>query len=409
MKRHVLIFALLCLTVAQAQTNIDRHAEISQAIFLDHPPLAPRTFSSETITPAVRIERVTYATQYAMRVPAIVYVPTHVAGKAPALLVVAGHGGDKTSWYEVYTGLLYASAGAVVLTYDPAGEGERNPQRASDSRLHDAPTGLEHPERVGGLMIEDVMQGMRYLASREDVDASRIGVLGYSMGTLHAAVAAAMEGPRALLLSAGGNLDGPGQYWDSGNKLNCQVATYKALSHLGDRGAALYALIAQRGSTFLMNGAKDSLITTFNEQEPWFEGLRQRIYAEQPAYKENLPETFFDPDAGHRPAFAERLAALWLNRQLHFPNWTDAQINAFPLTAAHEWASAHGVRMAAQYDNSIQEGGVPILDLHLPGLTRQQLEAVPRAEWEANKANYTFDSWIKRAQADEARPAGAKK
>ena len=29
-------------------------------------------------------------------------------------VVVAGHGGSKSTWYEVYAGLLYASAGAVA-------------------------------------------------------------------------------------------------------------------------------------------------------------------------------------------------------------------------------------------------------------------------------------------------------
>ncbi len=349
----------------------------------------------------MRIERVSFATQFGMRVPAIVYVPVHVSGKMPAMVVVAGHGGDKTSWYEVYTGLLYASAGAVVLTYDPAGEGERNPQRASETRLHDEPTGLLHPERVGGAMIEDAIQAMRYVESRPDVDPKRVALLGYSMGTFHAAIAAALHGPRALLLSAGGNLDGPGQYWDSGNKTNCQVGPYKALHDLGDRGAQLYAHIAQTTSTLIMNGTQDGLITKFNEQEPWFADLRHRIRDVQPAHAKNLPETYFDPDAGHRPAFAERRAALWLNRQLHFPRWTEAQIEAFPLTTAHAWASARGVRIAPQYDNTLQEGGVPILDLHLPGVARQQLTAVPLDVWTRDKDQFAWESWKAHALAAE--------
>src|SRR5262249_19558458 len=56
------------------------------------------------------------------------------AGKLPALIVVNGHGGDKYSWYAFYSGMLYARAGAVVLTYDPIGEGERNSQRKSGTR-----------------------------------------------------------------------------------------------------------------------------------------------------------------------------------------------------------------------------------------------------------------------------------
>jgi mannose-6-phosphate isomerase-like protein (cupin superfamily) len=158
-----------------------------------------------------------------------------------------------------------------------------------------------------------------------------------------------------------------------------------------------------------MNGLKDGLITKFNEQQPWFDALRDRVltkdalyFNEVPAARERLFTTFFDPEAGHRPAFAERRAALWLNDQLHFPNWTNAQINAFPLTTAHDWATAHHVRITAAYDNPTQEGGTPILDLHLPGLTREQLTVVPVADWQRDRAQYTFDAWLEHAHAAEA-------
>jgi hypothetical protein len=61
-------------------------------------------------------------------VPSIVYHPKDMSVKRPAVIVVNGHGGDKYSWYSVYAGVLFARAGAVVPTYDPVGEGERNAQ-----------------------------------------------------------------------------------------------------------------------------------------------------------------------------------------------------------------------------------------------------------------------------------------
>ena len=56
-------------------------------------------------------ERVSYATQFAMRVPAIVYSPRERRRELPALIIVNGHGGDKYSWYAFYSGVLYARAG----------------------------------------------------------------------------------------------------------------------------------------------------------------------------------------------------------------------------------------------------------------------------------------------------------
>ncbi len=110
------------------------------------------------------------------------------SGKLPAVVVVAGHGGSKSTWYEVYAGLLYASAGAVVVTYDPVGEEERNSLHLSDARAHDTVLpGPESPARLGGVMIGDVMSAVSYAASLPEVDPKRIAVLGYSMGSFHAA------------------------------------------------------------------------------------------------------------------------------------------------------------------------------------------------------------------------------
>src|ERR1700730_13505164 len=62
------------------------------------PPVAAHDFGSFTPMPGVVVHRVTYGTQFGMRVPAIVYHPDHVSGKIPAVIVVAGHGGSKSTW-----------------------------------------------------------------------------------------------------------------------------------------------------------------------------------------------------------------------------------------------------------------------------------------------------------------------
>jgi cephalosporin-C deacetylase-like acetyl esterase len=155
-----------------------------------------------------------------MRVTSIVYHPDHVNGKAPAVIVVAGHGGSKSTWYEVYAGLLYASAGAVVVTFDPIGEEERNSEYLTDARAHDTILpGLESPARMGGLMIGDVIGAVNYAVSLPEVDPKRIAVVGYSMGSFHAALAAGLDPRiRALVLSGGGDLDGNGGSWDSSTR-----------------------------------------------------------------------------------------------------------------------------------------------------------------------------------------------
>ena len=389
-------------TFAGPQQFAKWRTQIEQALFIPDPlpALTPRNYGSFTPVPGVVAERVTYATLYGMRVPAIVYRPEKLRGRVPAIVVVNGHAGDKTSWYAYYTGILYARAGAVVLTYDPIGEDERNSGRASETRAHDTfVPGAEMPPRLGGNMIADVMQAVSYLSQRPDVDPARIAVAAYSMGTFHSAIAGAIAGAlapriRALVLSGGGNLSGDGDYWDLSPKIMCQSGPYKALRFLGDRGAVLYALNQDRGATFIINGTADPLIVSSHSFEPFFEDVRNRTAAIT-GTRSRLFQTAWIPDAGHRPSFVTRTAALWLQDQLHFPNWTAASINAMGEVHISEWAAKTGAHVAG---GELGEGGVRALDAGVPAIPRDQLQAVPAAEWQQHKPDFIYESWVDRAR-----------
>jgi dipeptidyl aminopeptidase/acylaminoacyl peptidase len=124
-------------------------AQIRSTLFVPDPlpALGAVVHSRFEPAPGVVAERVTYNTLLGLRVPAVLYLPNpRPAGKIPALIVVNGHGGDKYAWYAFYSGMLYAKAGAAVLTYDPIGEGERNINRKSGTRGHDVP---QDPPELG--------------------------------------------------------------------------------------------------------------------------------------------------------------------------------------------------------------------------------------------------------------------
>jgi len=265
--RYLLRLAVAVATVATAgdtaPTRADKRREIRRALRVPEklPALEAEHYGQEEIAPGVTAERVSYATDYGLRVPAIVYRPTQKpAGRMPGLIVVNGHDGDKSSWYAFYAGILYARAGAAVLTYDPIGEGERNAERKHGTRQHDA--NLEPEEmgrRMGGLMMTDVMQAVSYLSGRPDVDAGRLAAMGYSMGSFVLGLACAAETRlKACVLVGGGNLDGDGGYWDSSSKKMCQAIPYHAMRFLGDRGAALYDLHA---ATLVWNGSADEVVS----------------------------------------------------------------------------------------------------------------------------------------------------
>ena len=386
---------------ASAQDFERWRTQIRQALFIDDPlpTLAPRHYGSFFPAPDVIAERVTYVTSYGMRVPAIVYRPALSGKHRPGLVIVNGHSGDKSSWYAFYSGILYAKAGAVVVTYDPVGEYERNSSRDSDTKAHDTfVPGPEMPQRMGGQMITDIMQAVGYLAQRSDVDPARIAVAGYSMGSFHAAIAGALD-PRihALILSGGGNLDGAGGYWDSSSKVMCQAGPYHALEFLHDRGAVLYALNQRRGSTFIMNGTVDPLVVFPHTMEPFFDDLRTRTAA-LTGTRVGLFETYWIPEAGHRPNFVTRLAALWLNDQLHFPNWSDAAIRNFGEVRISEWASQTGAHIGSGFQKEVSEGGVRALAADVPDVPRNQLQAVPLDEWKRHKGDFVWESWVERAK-----------
>ncbi|MFN7936568.1 MAG: alpha/beta fold hydrolase [Bryobacteraceae bacterium] len=357
------------------------------------PELAPVVWSTFQPEPGIVAERVTYGTQFGMRIPAIVYRPERPKGRVPGLIIVNGHGGDKYSWYAFYSGILYARAGAVVVTYDPLGEGERNPQRLSGTRAHDKlkpEAALAHA--VAGQMISDVQQAVRYLSGRPDVDAGRIAAAGYSMGSFVLALSGAVEPKlKAVVLVGGGNLDGAGEYWDRSKPL-CQGLPYQALSFLGDRAAALYAMHAVRGPLLIYNGLADSVVNIPKTGEPFFEELQRRTRALAPSGS-SVFETGFEAGISHRPFFVTRPVALWLERQVDFPEWTEDQIREMPVTLISDWSKSNNVEMDPLYAVPDREGGALGLGRGVPGLRREQLHVIPAGEWEKERRRMTIDQW----------------
>ena len=123
-----------------------------------------------------------------------VYVPDNMKKPAPAVLVTIGHDdrGKADPEYQ-YLAQLLVKAGMIVLLLDPLGQGERFEHFELDmdyqpiqgcSGEHDL---LDWKAKLLGqslarYFIQDGIAALDYLASREDVDASRIGLTGHSGG-----------------------------------------------------------------------------------------------------------------------------------------------------------------------------------------------------------------------------------
>jgi len=359
------------------------------------PKLDLQVWSEFEAAKGVRAERVTYATADGMVVPAIVYRPDpEPRRRMPGIVIVNGHGSDKYGWYAFWSGIEFARAGAVVVTYDMIGEGERNSERRSQAGAHDK-LPLEYGTRLTGLMLTDMMQAVTLLAARTDVDRERIGVAGYSMGSFVAAIGGALDKRiHAEVLSGAGVFDGAGGYYDMG-KLPCQRPAYRALAAvLGaeERGPALMALNAERGPTLVMNGEQDTVMDLPHHNQAWFDGLRARTIALNGSER-NVFTTVMYPGISHRTSWVNRDGFLWLEDQLHFENWTRSQIEAMPLTHVSEWAKANGVFIAPNYMREDREGGLMAVGGDVPGLTRMQLTVLDDSQWGLMKDRLIYDAW----------------
>lgn len=137
------------------------------------------------------IEKVIYESLPGLYVTANVYRPNQ-PGRYPAVLLQAGHTQEGKPEDQLMAANL-AMKGFVVLCFDPIGQGER--EQTFSPQL-DAPlAGWSVPEHIQmgaqaqligeGLaryFIWDAIRSLDYLASRADVDASRMGAAGCSGG-----------------------------------------------------------------------------------------------------------------------------------------------------------------------------------------------------------------------------------
>ena len=136
-------------------------------------------------------------------VPALLYQPKKLVGKAPGILSPCGHstvGKAAISYQMLHINL--AKRGYIVLTFDPVGQGERS--QFWNVTKNATPFGLSCGEHamlgnplyllgtsLARYRIFDGIRGLDYLESLPDVDPKRLGCIGSSGGgTLTAYISA---------------------------------------------------------------------------------------------------------------------------------------------------------------------------------------------------------------------------
>ena len=213
-------------------------------------PLNGRVLSSKEYGGFV-LEKVVYESRPRVYVTCNLYRPLSQSQPGPAVLMVMGHddNGKAFSEYQRVAQMLVC-AGFVVLMMDPVGEGERfdHYETALDfqpiqgcSGEHDL---LDWKCKLLGLslsryFIHDGIRGLEYLASRPEVDPSRIAVTGHSGGGTQTVMLMAAAADRPVRRRNRSSRRTRGGFSPAG--LACRMAARTRSSSSGGTGMASYS------------------------------------------------------------------------------------------------------------------------------------------------------------------------
>lgn len=138
----------------------------------------------------VIFEKIVFDSFHDGKVPGLIAVPTQGDGPFPIVLLLHGVTGNKSQWLgntythggEVAFGLL--KQGYAVMALDAQYHGDRavyNNYLDVGEMVFKNGWGVRYANLLTQSVV-DYRRAIDYLETREDIDTSRIGVLGYSMG-----------------------------------------------------------------------------------------------------------------------------------------------------------------------------------------------------------------------------------
>ena len=126
----------------------------------------------------LRIERFEINSVNGQRVPGLLLAPVVASGPLPTLLVAHPATLDKAADYVLAPAEDWARRGAVCVTIDQAGHGERASGAAAMESFRDPQIRLADTVQTA----IDWRRTIDYLETRAEVDAERMGFVGFSMG-----------------------------------------------------------------------------------------------------------------------------------------------------------------------------------------------------------------------------------
>lgn len=341
MTRVLLAAALVVTSLAGAFAQVTDPSQ-TRASFLkliERPrvPLAPQT-QPRTDSGSHRSEHFSFASEAGERVPGIFLTAASAKDRRPVVIFLHGTGSRKEEFLAIMR--TFADRGFATVAIDGRHHGARMTRGAVNEQyfaamLETYRTGKGRPYLYD--TVWDVMRLVDYLATRGDVDAARIGLMGISKGGTEAYLAAAADPRIAVTVPIIGV---QGYRWAlDNNQWQARVSTFAPavegaardaavpvdanfVRRFYDRvvpgiysdydGGAMLALIAPR-PVLVINGDSDARTPLAGVQDAV--DTARRAYIRMGA--ENKLGLYLQPNAGHVVTpVAELVMADWFVKWL---------------------------------------------------------------------------------------------
>ncbi len=254
-KNKILIFFVF-LGFVFSLAGCGQRRSVSIAHFYDYDanfPLRPEIRLQE-VTKVDSIFHVTYKSVHEQRVTALLSLP--VAGKRPypVILFLHGLGDNKNADYMQFGDRAFAQAGYAVFRIDYALHGERKDPDFTRFDLR-----KPYPFTTRNAIVQtvfDLRRAVDFLRTRSELDTSRLGYMGISLGGITGAIFCGVDSrvKVAVLALAGGGWKLLFGFHMVSPKIQNLLAPVEPLNFVGK--------IAPRPTLFL-NASKDEIVPPF--------------------------------------------------------------------------------------------------------------------------------------------------
>ena len=202
----------------------------------------------------VRTTHFAITSTHSLRVPGLIWSPLDAAGPLPVILLQHGATSRKEDDYIRLTARRWAAQGTICVAIDANEHGERQTHARDPQAIWTRPwTRRDHAVQ----MCVDLQRTVDYLETRAEADTSRLGYVGFSMGTINGVSFVALdERVKAAAFAVGGGNIGTFGPPPADPQLRADLETVAALVD----PVQFAPRIAPR-PVLMVNGLKDELVT----------------------------------------------------------------------------------------------------------------------------------------------------